>query len=408
MSLRTKTETRFRYVLRYPTDLAAVSVLAVLGYLAATAYPTGSTLRLTAALALVAVLPGYALVSALFPAQARRARPDAATAVERRPGGIDTVERLGLSVPLSLIVAALAVLALPLADRGLAAEPVVGALALVAVALAQVGAVRRLRVPEPDRYTVSPLLAIRRLRESTEGAVATATSVLLVLAVVAAAGALLVAFVAPMSASSYSELEIYTADESGELVAGAFPDAVEPGESIPVTFVVENYEGEETEYTLVVQEQVIEDGEVVERTELRTVDVLVTHGDGGWVTAEREVTPTADPGETVRVSFLLFEGDPPAEPTNENAYEDVYFWTTVAEDEDAASAAADEGAGGGDGGDEAGTDEDDGGGEDAGGDDDDEDDDDDDDDSFSFDDLFDDEDDEDEDDLFDDEDEDDE
>jgi hypothetical protein len=38
----------------------------------------------------------------------------------------------------------------------------------------------------------------------------------------------------------------------------------------------------------------------------------------------------AEPGETVRISVLLYDGDPPVTPTNENAAEETHFWVTVA------------------------------------------------------------------------------
>ncbi len=99
---------------------------------------------------------------------------------------------------------------------------------------------------------------------------------------------------------------------------------------MPVTVSIENQEGERTAYMVVVQQQVLEDGDVVDRTELQEVDANVS--DGATVTSQRQIGPTAEPGETVRISVLLYEGDPPVIPTNENADEDTYFWVTVTDD----------------------------------------------------------------------------
>jgi len=42
------------------------------------------------------------------------------------------------------------------------------------------------------------------------------------------------------------------------------------------------------------------------------------------------VAPTL-PGERLRLVYLLYKGDPPAEPTVENAYREVHLWVNVSE-----------------------------------------------------------------------------
>lgn len=330
MSHRTSTWTRFGFVRRYPFDLAAVSIGAILAYLAVTAFGTDSSLRLLVTIPFALFLPGYALVSILFPAAERNARETtAATTVDARPRGIDVTERLGLGFVLSIAVVPVIVLALPLAGIALTTTSLAAAICLVTIAFAQLGVVRRLRVPTAQRFTVSPVAGLGRLRRG-ETALATASSVLLVVAIGTAIGALLVAFLMPVSAGGYTELGLYSEDEDGEVVAGALPDEVGPGESIPFTIAIENQEGSEQDYTVVVQEQALEDGEVVERTELQRIDATVSDGVTG--TGERSVTPTAETNETVRISVLLYHGEPPATPTNENAAEETYFWVTVTEE----------------------------------------------------------------------------
>ncbi|WP_226479748.1 DUF1616 domain-containing protein [Natrinema amylolyticum] len=325
MSHETSTWTRFGAVRRYPFDLAAVSVGALVAYLLATSLASENALRLFVTLPLALFLPGYALVSVLFPAGERGARETAATAAERRPGGIDVTERAGLSFVLSLAIVPLIVLAVPLVGIGLTTTSIAAGLALFTIAIAQLGVVRRLRVPDGDRFTVSPLERVSAL--SGESATATVSSVLLVLAIGTAVSALLVAFLVPASAGGFTELALYSEDEDGEVVAGELPSEVEPGESIPLTIAIENQEGADRDYTVVVQEQSLEDGSVVDRTELRRIDATVS--DGATGTGERSITPTAEPGETVRISVLLYEDEPPATPTNENAAEETHFWVTV-------------------------------------------------------------------------------
>ena len=332
MSLRSATRTRLGYVRLYPVDLATVSLAAVAAYFLVTTYGSGSTLRLLVTFPLVLFLPGYALVSFLFPATARPARENAHSDAEARPGGIDTVERLALAVALSLALVPMIVIPLALTEWGLYAEPAAAAFTAVTVGFAQLGVVRRLLVPEPERYTVSPLAALDRFqRRREEATLEAASSVVLAFAIVVAGVAMAGAFAAPNSATGFTELGLYTEDEDGELIAGDLPSTVGPGEEIPLTVVIESNEGETVNYTVVIQEAVIEDDEVVERNHLTAFGAW--SWDGGVVKADRNVTPTVDEG-TVRIAVLLYEEDAPADPTRANADEDVYFWVTVGEDVD--------------------------------------------------------------------------
>ncbi|AGB39101.1 DUF1616 domain-containing protein [Natronococcus occultus] len=329
MSHPTSEGVRFGFLRWYPLDLAVVSVAAALSYYAVTGFEPGSVPRLAATLPLALFLPGYALVSVLFPAGERAARQTAPTATDRRPRGIDTVERLALAFALSLAVGPIVVIALPLLGLELGAASAAGGLAVVAVGLAQLGVVRRLRTPTTARFTVS----IRTIRERLGGGLQL-SAIVLGVAIALAVGALAVGFLFPASAGGYDQLSLYSETEDGDLVAGEFPDTVAPGESVPVTIEVENGGEETREYELVVQEQLVEDGEVVDRAEHDRFGATV--GAGSAEDGSYEVTPAAESGETVRISVLLFEaGETPAVPTNEDALEETYFWVTVTEEPEA-------------------------------------------------------------------------
>jgi len=323
MSHRARTWLRFGFVRRYPFDLAAVSMSAVAVYLLVVRFGAESELRLFATVPLVLFLPGYALVSVLFPTAKRSANNAAATTAEARPRGIDTTERMGLAFVLSLAIIPVIVLVLPVTNWGLAAQPIAAALALVTVVLAQIGVVRRVRTPEAERFTVSPLARLGRIRRTG----ITMSSVVLVLAIGAAVGALLIGALFPVAAGGYTELGLYSENEDGELVAGELPSEVSPGTSIPVTIEIENHERHQQDYTVVVQQQTLEDDDVVERSELQRLNTTVA--DGGSERSERSVTPTVGANETVRISVLLYHEEPPATPTNENAAEETHFWVNV-------------------------------------------------------------------------------
>lgn len=313
---------------QYPFDLAVVSVAAILAYGIATATPDGNAARLLVTFPLMLFLPGYALVSVLFPATERSGRETTSTPIDRQSRGIDVPERLGLAIALSLAVVPIAGIVLSVTQWGLTTVSMAATLCAVTVVLAQLGVVRRFRTPTSERFTVSPLASVTRLRRD-DNAVATASSILVVLAVGAAASALLLGFLVPPSTGGYTELALYSGADGEEQVAGNITDEVAPGEPVPVTVSITNQEGESTDYTVVAQEQVIEDDAVVDRTRLESLETNLDDGTTG--NGELNVTPTASEGETVRISVLLYEGEPPEEPTNENAEEDTYFWVTVGE-----------------------------------------------------------------------------
>ncbi|MFP9192479.1 DUF1616 domain-containing protein [Natrialbaceae archaeon A-CW1-1] len=338
MSLTTRTQNTVDAVFRYPSDLAIVSLTAVVAYWLVITLPSGSNIRLVAALAFVAFLPGYALVSVLFPVAARARAVGSQSMSENRPGGIDVVERVALGLGLSIAIVPMIVLVLPLTEWGLEIGSVVGALALVTLVLAQLGVIRRLRVPESDRFSVSLTAFRNRLSHAVGTGTTRASAVVLAITVIAAIGMLLYAFAAPMAAGGFTQLGIYTAHDDDELVAD-MPSTVAPGSEIPITFQIHNNEGQEMEYTLVMQEQVVEDGEVVERITHREVTVISRSTDAGQITAERTVTPVSEDGETVRIAVMLFEDDAPATPSMEDAMEYTYFWVTIETPPDAPGSA---------------------------------------------------------------------
>lgn len=326
MSHPTESRTRLGAVRSYPFDMALASLLAVTAYLLVTSLPIGSELRLAAALPLVLFLPGYALVSVLFPAAAE---PDRERTAGGRLGqdGIDWIERLSLSFATSLVVATVVAMALAATEWGLTAETSAIALGGATIVLAQLGAIRRLRVPETDRFRVSLRGAFARTRRSTdEGVIAAASTLLLAACVVTAFGVIGFAIVSPQTGASYTELGVFTETEDGELVADDYPAELEPGESASLTAAVENHQGEEETYVLVVQQQRLEDGEVVDRTRLDRHEAVVA--DGATEHIEHELEPEAE-GETVRVTYLLYQDAAPENPTMENAEEDVFIWVTV-------------------------------------------------------------------------------
>uniref|UniRef100_UPI00366BD4DC DUF1616 domain-containing protein n=1 Tax=Cryptosporangium minutisporangium TaxID=113569 RepID=UPI00366BD4DC len=137
---------------------------------------------------------------------------------------------------------------------------------LLAIAVATVP---RARVSSAERYRFELGRKLGALRAGLfdSRASVTAINLVLVVSMVGAAAAVGYALVAPQNDEQYTDLRLLTETDDGEYVAGDLPDTVDCDESIPLVVTVENQEGDHEEYTAVVQEQWVDDGDVLERTE---------------------------------------------------------------------------------------------------------------------------------------------
>ncbi|WP_247004873.1 DUF1616 domain-containing protein [Halosolutus gelatinilyticus] len=310
-----------------PIDLFVAGGFALVAAVLLVVVPTGSRLlRAAIGAPLLFFVPGYVTLSVLFP----RATPvSGAAGPIAQTRELGDGERAAISFGLSLALLPLLGLAIATTPWGFTAPVVVGAVSGFSVVGSCLAIGRRLAVPASERYRVRLGRRLGAVRAATVGAnssvraivnVALAISILLSLATVG------YAFVAPQQGEQYTDLRLLTEDGSGDFVAAGYPEEIGPDESIPLVIAVENQEREDMEYTVVVQEQRVEDGEVVDRTELQRIGYTV--GDGETAYGERNVTPTTTDGD-VRISVLLYRGEVPTTPTSDNAYRYTHVWTEV-------------------------------------------------------------------------------
>lgn len=213
-----------------PLDLVTVLAAALAG-LAAVLLDAPGLLRVLFGVPLVLFLPGYALVSALFP----------------RADAIDGVERVALGFGLSL--AAIPTLALVL-DRSrwsIATEPFAVALVLATAVAATAGAYRRARLAEGERLAVAfPLLRLPTLPPWDRPARLGAGLMLLALVLLAAGGG--PALYARLTGPRLTEFALYAADGRP-----AFYDRqVMTGEPEALQLGITNREGGERTYAIAV------------------------------------------------------------------------------------------------------------------------------------------------------------
>ena len=214
------------------------------------------------------------------------------------------------------------------------AAAAVVALAGFTILVSQAAAVRRLRVPPEQRPEFHPVRVVGGgvrsfRRRSLFGKV---TALVLVAGLVVGMGSVLVAVASPPAANGFSDFFVTTENEAGELVASDYPSSMVEGESASLVVGVENHERRAQEYTVVVQLHRVEGEEVTERAELDRFSDTVPPGETWQV--DHEATPTLV-GEDLRLTYLLYRGEPPETPTRENAYHDLYVWMDVEASEEA-------------------------------------------------------------------------
>ncbi len=315
---------------RFPIDLLGVAGFALVAVvLLAIVDVSSPAVRAVVGAPLLFLAPGYATVSILFPrASALESTDDRQFLGQTRT--LSDAERVALAFGLSVALLPLIGLTMVAATVSLTGPAIVTTVGGFVLGGVLVAALRRERVPAGEQYRLRLGRKLGRLRSAIVGGsvVHTAVNVILVVSMLVALTSVGYAFVSPQQGEEYTSLELLYEDDSGEYVAGDYPTDLEPGEPVELTVAVENQEGADTDYTAVVQEQWVDDGDVIDRTTHDETSLAVSDGD--TVHADLEVTPDAESG-TVRVAVLLYDGSPPEEPTTDNAYRYGYVWVDVDE-----------------------------------------------------------------------------
>lgn len=289
-----------------------------------------SPLRTVLTLPLVLLFPGYALLAFLFPERA-----ETGAGVDGGGGAdITTVERFALSVAASLAFVPMTAFVLNYASSGIRLRPLLLAVGGATIVLASLGYVRRLRLPVRRRHHVplgswvgaaaGQFLSADRsdLRNApplkpTTGGQRFLNLVFVASLLVLAATAGYAAVTPPSNDEPFTEFYLLTQTDDGEFVAEDLPHEFSQGESRSLYVAIGNQEGQSVPYTVVVTL----DGEEIDR-------FGVAVDDGETERIERSVTPTKS-GDRLELSFLLYRGDVPDQPTAENAYRETHLWVSV-------------------------------------------------------------------------------
>lgn len=330
MTAATDTSTIDRFVesiRRVPLDaVLLVAVLAVANLAFASA--PGPAVRLLVGLPVLFVLPGYALLTWLFP---RRAPPGARSLSARlagRRGALSPGERLALSFGTSLLLLGPLAVGLSVVGVGLSGGSLFAGLSLIVVVGAVGGAVRRVRVPEAERFTLPLAAWLDAFTGDSAGSLA--VNFALAVAILLAVSTLAAGLFGADAAETGTDLSLQSPDGAGGTVAADPPPAVERGQSIPLIVGVDNHEGRHHTYTVVAELQRLrDDGSTSTIVQSRRVQHLVLPVEAGETVRERHTVEPSLAGENLRLTYYLYIGPAPDDPTRENAYRTVHVWLDV-------------------------------------------------------------------------------
>jgi len=326
---------------RLPPDLGAV-----LGYVLVTNLVVllpvvrETPIRVVFGLPFVLFVPGYAFIAALFPETNADVTGDPEqsdeldeTATQTGHAGIDGIERVTLSFGLSVAVVPLIGLVLNFSPWSIRLVPILVSLSLFVLGTTYIAAYRRWNLPEDEQFGVSFgswfSTARTELLEPDTRADA-ALNVLLVLSVLLAAGSVTYAVAVPKQGETFTKFYLLTENGEGQLETDSYPTDLTIGESEPLVVGIGNHEHEEVSYTVVskLQRVRIQDNttQVLREEELSRFDTTLDANET-WHQSQ-SVTPTMT-GDRLRLVYLLYRGQPPAEATVNNAYRETHLWITV-------------------------------------------------------------------------------
>lgn len=301
----------------------------------------GGPLQIVAGAFLVLFLPGYAVSTLLFPAdESTRAASDPSPMSRNRSwyvggrdedgptrAGLPFLERLAFGFGLSTAFVPVFAWTLDVALFDYQQGAIVAIATGTAAVAAFLGAIRRARTPEKTRYVLPLGAAVAGARTAFDGSNGNrAVNVALACAVLLAVGAVTFSLAVPADGAQFTQVSLLTEQEDGSLTAGGYPEEFTNGTSSELVLLVENYEREQTKYTVVAQLQRVENGRVVERDELKRESQTLSSGQS-WQYGHR-ITPTMQ-GEDLQLVYYVYRGDAPAEPDEKSAYRTVNIWFDV-------------------------------------------------------------------------------
>jgi uncharacterized membrane protein len=266
------------------SDLWLIGILTVL-LAVVVAFVPSSPARIVLALPCLLFFPGYTLAAALFP----------------RKDSLGVVERVALSFGLSIAVVPLVGLVLNYTPWGIRLEPILVSLAVFIIVASGVAWYRREQVAPEERFRVSFNVRLAWWRGQTIAE--KVLSVVLIVAIAGAIGALVYVVATPRMDEKFTEFYILAPDGKAE----NYPTELKIGEEGRVIVGIVNHEQEWSTYDIEIwiddeKAQLMIDGE-----EMDGVDVELGH-QGKW---EEQVGFVPQKAGRQKVDFVLYKDGQP-------------------------------------------------------------------------------------------------
>jgi uncharacterized membrane protein len=252
-------------------------------------------IRIILGLPLVLFLPGYSLIAALFP----------------RKDDLDGIERVALSIGLSIAITPLLGLALNYTPFGIRLSPVLIVLSVFTISLAIGAYARRSMIQEEDRFVVDFAAFFKNMKESfktTDMRIDKIFTVILIISIVLAISMTAYVIVTPKEGEKFTEF--YVLGPGGK--AEDYPTNLKVGEKGEVIIGIVNHEYANVTYQL----EARLNGEVIDE---KSIELM--HNE----TWESPFTFRATrAGEDQKLEFLLYK-----EGIMNEVYRSLHLWLDV-------------------------------------------------------------------------------
>lgn len=320
-----------RQLRHLPADLAAILTSVFLTSLAVFLPGLNETpVRVVVGLPFVLFVPGYAFIAALFP---EKPSGEADSDSPSTHSGIDGIERVALSFGTSIAIVPLVGLILNFTPWGIRLVPIVISVSGITLVFTAIAANRRWTLPKSERFTVPYQTWLANAQNelfNPDTRTDAALNILLVISVILAVTSVGYAIAVPKQGESFTEFYLLTENKQGELVADNYPTEFTRGEDRTLTVGIGNQEHHPVNYTVVVELQRVSihnNSTTVQRTdELRRFQTYLKQNESWHL--QHTVTPTIT-GTNLRLTYLLYRGSVPPDPTVGNSYRELHLWVNV-------------------------------------------------------------------------------
>lgn len=270
-------------------DLLAVNGLSVALIISVILVPY-SLLRIVLGLPFVLFFPGYTLICALFPSNQ----------------DLDNVERVALSIGLSLAVVPLVGLALNYTPWGIRLNPIMASLFMFTLLLSVLSNYRRSRLPAEKKQGMSTSIKIFKM--STKRELDRLLTVALLVGLVLVGGVAVYLFLAPKTGEQFTEF--YLLGSNGQLAD--YPTNLTLGENGTVVLGVVNHERESVTYKIVI---------TLDNQTVDTLNNITLANQESW---QQNCTFTPlKTGENMNLGFTLYKQD------MDTPYHSLQLWINV-------------------------------------------------------------------------------